>query len=317
MALFEIDESAPFYIAGHRGMAGSSMWRLLEQKGFKNLIGKTSKELDLKDRKAVSEFFAETKPKYVVLAAAKVGGILANDSYPVQFLSENLQIQVNVMDAALEHDVERLVFLGSSCIYPKDAPQPLKEEYLLTGPLEPTNEAYAIAKIAGIKQVQAARKQYGKSWISVMPTNLYGPGDNYTEGESHVMAALIKRFVEAKRDNLPSVTNWGTGKPLREFMHVDDLASAILHLLETYDDPMPINIGSGEEFSIKELSDLIQKAVGYEGEVYWDESKPDGVAKKLLNILRFEDTGGSLNANLQRDLLLMLGKFENDGFDFH
>lgn len=284
MQLFELDKEAPFYVAGHRGMVGSAMWRLLEAKGFKNLVGKTSIELDLKDRKAVFEFFAETKPKYVVLAAARVGGILANDSYPVQFLSENLQIQVNVMDAALEHDVERLVFLGSSCIYPKDAPQPLKEEYLLTGPLEPTNEAYAIAKIAGIKQVQALRKQYGKSWISVMPTNLYGPGDNYTEGESHVMAALIKRFVEAKRDNLPSVTNWGTGKPLREFLHVDDLAESIYHLLETYDDPMPINIGSGEEISIKELSDLIQKAVGYEGEVFWDESKPDGTPRKKLSL---------------------------------
>lgn len=282
MALFDFDKNAPFYIAGHKGMVGSAMWRLLEVKGFTNLVGKTRHELDLKDRKAVFDFFAETKPRYVVLAAAKVGGILANDTNPVQFLSENLQIQVNVMDAALEHDVERLVFLGSSCIYPKDAPQPLKEEYLLTGPLEPTNEAYAIAKIAGIKQVQAVRKQYGKSWISVMPTNLYGPGDNYTEGESHVMAALIKRFVEAKRDNLPSITNWGTGKPLREFLHVDDLAEAIYHLLETYDDAMPINIGSGEEISIKELSDLIQKAVGYEGEVFWDESKPDGVMRKAI-----------------------------------
>ena len=283
MPLFELDKEAPFYIAGHKGMVGSAMWRLLEAKGFKNLVGKTSKELDLKDREAVFEFFEETKPKYVVLAAAKVGGILANDSYPVQFLSENLQIQVNVMDAALEHDVEKLVFLGSSCIYPKDAPQPLKEEYLLTGPLEPTNEAYAIAKIAGIKQVQAVRKQYGKSWISVMPTNLYGPGDNYTEGESHVMAALIKRFVEAKRDNLPSVTNWGTGKPLREFLHVDDLAESIYHLIETYDDPMPINIGSGEETSINDLSELIRKAVGFEGEVFWDESKPDGVMRKTLS----------------------------------
>ena len=282
MPLFDLDKSAPFYIAGHKGMVGSAMWRLLESKGFTNLIGKTSKELDLKDRAAVFEFMREAKPRYVVLAAAKVGGILANDTYPVQFLSENLQIQVNVMDAALEHDVQRLVFLGSSCVYPKDAPQPLKEGYLLTGPLEPTNEAYAIAKIAGIKQVQAVRKQYGKSWISVMPTNLYGPGDNYTEGESHVMAALIKRFVDAKRDNLPSVTNWGTGKPLREFLHVDDLASCILHLMEDYDDATPINIGSGEEVSIRELSNLIKKAVGYRGVVHWDEEKPDGASVKRL-----------------------------------
>ena len=309
MPQFELDKEAPFYIAGHKGMVGSAMWRLLEAKSFKNLVGKTSKELDLKDRKAVFEFFAETKPKYVVLAAAKVGGILANDSYPVQFLSENLQIQVNVMDAALEHDVERLVFLGSSCIYPKDAPQPLKEEYLLTGPLEPTNEAYAIAKIAGIKQVQAVRKQYGKSWISVMPTNLYGPGDNYTEGESHVMAALIKRFVEAKRDNLPSVTNWGTGTPLREFLHVDDLAESIYHLFETYDDPMPINIGSDEEISIKELSDLIQKAVGYEGEVFWDASTPDGVMKKLQDVSHLEDSGWSSAFNMTLSLPAVIDGF--------
>ena len=302
MSLFEIDKNAPFYIAGHRGMAGSAVWRLLQSKGFTNLVGKTSKELDLKDRKAVFDFFSETKPKYVVLAAAKVGGILANDRYPVQFLSENLQIQFNVMDAALEHDVERLSFLGSSCIYPKDAPQPLKEEYLLTGPLEPTNDAYAIAKIAGIKHVQAARKQYGKSWISVMPTNLYGPGDNYTEGESHVMAALIKRFVEAKRDNLPSVTNWGTGKPLREFMHVDDLAESIFHLLENYDEPMPINIGSGEEISIKDLSDLIQKVVGYEGEVFWDESRPDGVMRKLQDVSHLESSGWSSSRKIRPSL---------------
>jgi len=283
---FAIDKEAPFYVAGHRGMVGSAMWRLLEKEGHTNLIGRTRQELDLMDRKAVFEFFRQTKPKYVVLAAAKVGGIMANVNYPVQFLTENLQIQVNVMDAALEHDVERLVFLGSSCIYPKDAPQPLKEEYLLTGPLEPTNEPYAIAKIAGIKQVQAVRKQYGKPWFSVMPTNLYGPNDNYTEGESHVMAALIKRFTEAKEQNLPSVTNWGTGKPLREFLHVDDLAAAIYQLLETYDDDSPINIGSGEEISIEDLSDLIQKAVGYEGEVLWDESKPDGVRRKGLSPAR-------------------------------
>jgi GDP-L-fucose synthase len=306
MALFEIDRNAPFYIAGHRGMAGSAVWRLLESKGFTNLLGMTSKELDLKDRQAVFDFFAQSKPEYVVLAAAKVGGIHANDSFPVQFLSENLQIQVNVMDAALEHAVERLVFLGSSCIYPKDAPQPLKEEYLLTGPLEPTNEAYAIAKIAGIKHVQAARKQYGKSWISVMPTNLYGPGDNYTEGESHVMAALIKRFAEAKGDNLPSVTNWGTGKPLREFLHVDDLAESVYHLLQNYDDSMPINIGSGEEFSIKQLSDLIQKAVGYEGEVLWDESKPDGVMRKRQDVAALASLGWHSKRRLDLSLTKIL-----------
>jgi len=286
MTLFEINKDAPFYVAGHRGMVGSAMWRLLESRGHKVLLGKTSSELDLKDRKAVFDFFQTNKPRYVVLAAAKVGGILANYTYPVQFISENLQIQTNVMDAALEHNVERLVFLGSSCVYPKDAPQPIKEEYLLTGPLEQTNEAYAIAKIAGLKQVQAVRKQYGKSWISVMPTNLYGPGDNYTEGESHVLAALIKRFSQAKKDNLPSVTNWGTGGPLREFMHVDDLATALYDLLENYDEDIPINIGSGDEVSIKELSEIVKIAVGYDGEVNWDHSKPDGVMQKRLDLGR-------------------------------
>jgi GDP-L-fucose synthase len=302
MPLFALDKSAPFYIAGHRGMAGSAIWRKLEKEGFTNLVGRTSKELDLKDRKLVFDFFAETKPKYVVLAAAKVGGILANDSYPVQFLSENLQIQVNVMDAALKHGVERLVFLGSSCIYPKDAPQPLKEEHLLTGPLEPTNDAYAIAKIAGIKHVQAVRKQYGKPWISVMPTNLYGPGDNYTEGESHVMAALIKRFVEAKRDNLPSVTNWGTGTPLREFMHADDLAAAIHHLLEFYDDDSPINIGSDDEITIRGLSDLICDVLRFEGSVLWSSDFPDGSVRKKLDSTQIQKTGWQPEINLRTGL---------------
>jgi GDP-L-fucose synthase len=283
MEPISLDISAPFYIAGHNGMVGSAVWRSLEAKGFQRLIGRSSRELDLTDRNAVFEFFSVEKPTYVVLAAAKVGGILANNNFPVQFLSENLQIQLNVLDAALEHEVERLVFLGSSCIYPRDAPQPLRQEYLLTGPLEPTNESYAIAKIAGIKHVQAVRKQHHKSWISVMPPNLFGPGDNFTEGESHVMAALIKRFVEAKRANLPSVTNWGSGMPMREFMHVDDLALSILHLLETYDSPEPVNIGSGEELSIRELSDLIQATVGYEGTVYWDQTKPDGTMRKVLD----------------------------------
>jgi GDP-L-fucose synthase len=282
MQLFELDKSAPFYVAGHNGMVGSAIWRLLEREGFTNLLGRTSKELDLRDRASVFAFFEEFKPRYVVLAAARVGGILANDSKPVEFLSDNLQIQVNVLDAALKHDVERLVFLGSSCIYPKDAPQPLREEYLMTGPLEPTNEAYATAKIAGIKQIQAVRKQFGKHWISVMPTNLYGPGDNYTDGESHVMAALIKRFVEAKRENLTSVTNWGSGKPLREFLHVDDLAKALFYLLSHYDGPEPINVGSGREVSIRELSNLIQETVGYSGRVSWDLDKPDGVFRKLM-----------------------------------
>lgn len=283
MQLFELDKTAPFYVAGHSGMVGSAIWRLLEREGFTTLLGRTSKELDLRDRASVFAFFEDFKPRYVVLAAARVGGILANDSKPVEFLSDNLQIQVNVLDAALEQDVERLVFLGSSCIYPKDAPQPLREEYLMTGPLEPTNEAYATAKIAGIKQVQAVRKQFGRHWISVMPTNLYGPGDNYTDGESHVMAALIKRFMEAKRKNLSSVTNWGSGKPFREFLHVDDLAKALVYLLNHYDSPEPINVGSGREVTIRQLSNIIQEAVGYSGRVSWDLDKPDGVFRKLLD----------------------------------
>ena len=289
MAKFELDKQAPFYVAGHSGMVGSAIWRVLEKNGFTNLVGRSSRELDLTDRQAVFDFVRKTKPRYLILAAAKVGGIVANDSNPVQFLSENLQIQVNVMDAALESNVERLMFLGSSCIYPKNAPQPLKEDYLLSGPLEETNDAYAIAKLAGIKQVQSVRKQYKRPWISVLPTNLYGPGDNYAEGESHVMAALLRRFFEAKRDNISAVTNWGTGRPLREFMHVDDLAEAIYSTLERYDDDLPLNLGSGEEISIRDLSDLIQELIGYKGQVIWDESKPDGVLRKRLDRSRAPD----------------------------
>src|ERR1035437_7725366 len=230
-----LDRDAAFYVAGHRGLAGSAIWRHLGSQGFTNLVGRTSAELDLKDRDAVFSFLAETKPRYLVLAAARVGGLLANDTYPVDFLSDNLRIQVNVMDAAVEAGVERLLFLGSSCIYPRLAPQPIKEEYLLTGHLEPTNDAYAIAKIAGILQVQAVRRQYGRHWISAMPTNLYGPGDNFSPQRSHVLPALIRRFVEAKEAGAESVTNWGTGSPLREFLRVDDLADAIVFLLEHYD----------------------------------------------------------------------------------
>jgi len=224
MSLFPLDKKAKFYVAGHRGMVGSAIWRELERNGFTNLVGRSSKELDLTNRQAVFEFFGAEKPKYVVLAAAKVGGILANDSFPVDFLSENLQIQVNVMDAALEHGVERLLFMGSSCIYPKFAQQPITEGSLMTGHLESTNDAYAIAKIAGIMQVQSVRKQHGKNWISVMPTNLYGPGDNYSEQGSHVLPALIRRFETARLSGASSVTNWGTGSPMREFLYVDDLA---------------------------------------------------------------------------------------------
>ena len=231
MSQFPLERSAKFYIAGHRGMVGSAIWREADKQGFTNLVGKSSSELDLRDRTAVFDFFSKEKPRYVVLAAAKVGGILANDTYPADFLSENLQIQVNVMDAALGHGVERLLFMGSSCIYPKFASQPITEDSLMTGHLEPTNDAYAVAKIAGIMQVQSIRKQHGKNWISAMPTNLYGPGDNYSEEGSHVLPALIRRYEMARLEGAPSVSNWGTGSPMREFLVVDDLAEASLFLM--------------------------------------------------------------------------------------
>ncbi|MBC2642719.1 MULTISPECIES: GDP-L-fucose synthase [unclassified Rhodococcus (in: high G+C Gram-positive bacteria)] len=288
---WSLDRTAPFFVAGHRGLVGSAIWRKLEAAGFDRLIGRSSHDLDLRDRAAVSSFFAETKPRYVVLAAAKVGGILANSSYPVDFLSENLRIQVNVLDAALEHGVERLLFLGSSCIYPKLAPQPIKEEYLLTGHLEPTNDAYAIAKIAGILQIQAVRRQYGLPWISAMPTNLYGPGDNFSPQGSHVLPALIRRFDEARRSGAGSVTNWGTGSPRREFLHVDDMASACLHLLENYDGPDQVNVGTGEDSTIREIAEIVADEVGYGGKIEWDTTKPDGTPRKLLDVTKLRQSG--------------------------
>lgn len=297
-----LDRTAPFYVAGHRGLVGSAIWRRLQSEGFTDLIGRTSAELDLKDREAVFAFFARTKPRYVVLAAAKVGGILANNTYPVDFLSENLRIQVNVLDAALEHGVERVLFLGSSCIYPKLAPQPLKEEYLLTGHLEPTNDAYAIAKIAGILQIQAVRRQYGLPWISAMPTNLYGPGDNFSPTGSHVLPAMIRRYEEARIAGAESVTNWGTGSPLREFLHVDDMAEACLHLLEHYDGPEHVNVGTGTDVTIKELAGLVAEAVGYEGRIEWDTSKPDGTPRKLMDVTKLANAGWTARIPLREGL---------------
>ena len=283
-----LDRNAPIYIAGHSGMVGSAIQRLLEKEGFTQIIVRTSKELDLRNEAATQAFFEETKPTNVVLAAAKVGGIMANANNPATFLMDNLSIQNNVMKAALNQGVRRLLFLGSSCVYPKLAPQPIKEEYLLTGPLEVTNENYAIAKIAGLMQVKAIRKQYGLPWISAMPTNLYGPNDNYDPENSHVLAAFIKRFHDAKVNHLPSVTCWGTGTPRREFLHVDDLARACLLLLDTYDDDVAINVGVGEDISIKELADLVAKVVGYTGKIEWDSSKPDGTPRKLLDISKLK-----------------------------
>src|SRR3954468_6291459 len=252
-----LDRDATTYVAGHRGMVGSAVWRRLEGAGFTDLRGRRSAELDLRDRDAVFDFFADTRPRYVVLAAARVGGILANDAHPVEFLSDNLRIQTNVMDAALEQRVERLLFLGSSCIYPKLAPQPIPEDAMLTGHLEPTNDAYAIAKIAGILQVQAIRRQHGRRWISAMPTNLYGPGDNFSPEGSHVLPALIRRYDEAVKAGAEEVTNWGTGSPRREFLHVDDMADACLHLLEHYDGAQQVNVGTGRDSTIKEIAELV------------------------------------------------------------
>ena len=281
---FTLDRSAPVYVAGHRGLVGSAIYRKLRQEGFTDLHGRTSGELDLRDRSAVFTYFEQVKPEVVVLAAAKVGGILANSTYPHDFISENLQIQVNVLDAALSQRVPRLVFLGSSCIYPKFADQPITEDSLLTGPLEPTNDAYAIAKIAGILQVQAIRRQYGLPWISAMPTNLYGPGDNFSPTGSHVLPAMIRRFDEARSAGAPSVTNWGSGHVRREFLHVDDMASAVLHLLEHYDGPTQVNVGTGTDLTIRELSNLVAAATGFQGSVEWDTSKPDGTPRKLLDV---------------------------------
>jgi GDP-L-fucose synthase len=298
----ELDRRGTFYVAGHRGLAGSALVRRLERAGFEKIIGKTSSELDLRNRGAVFEFFAEALPKYVVLAAAKVGGILANSTFPVDFISENLQIQVNVLDAAREVEVQRLLFLGSSCIYPKLAEQPIREESLLCGPLEPTNDAYAIAKIAGILHVQAVRRQYGLPWISAMPTNLYGPNDNFSPQGSHVLPALIRRYEEARASQAATVTNWGSGSPRREFLHVDDMADACLHLFEHYDGPQQVNVGSGTDVTIRELADTVAQAVGYTGETNWDTTKPDGTPQKLLDVSRLAELGWTAKIGLREGI---------------
>ncbi len=298
----ELDRDARFYVAGHRGMVGSAIVRKLEAEGFTDVVGRTSSELDLKDRDAVFAYFAETKPRYVALAAAKVGGIMANNTYPVDFLSDNMRIQVNVIDAALEHDVERLIFLGSSCIYPKLADQPINEDELLTGHLEPTNDAYAIAKIAGILHIQAVRRQYGKAWISAMPTNLYGPNDNFSPQGSHVLPALIRRYDEAAKGGTGSVTNWGTGTPRREFLHVDDLADAVLFMLEHYDGPQQLNVGTGKDATIAEIASTIATVTGFEGDTEWDTSKPDGTPQKLLDVSKLAEAGWTSQISLHDGL---------------
>jgi GDP-L-fucose synthase len=279
------------YVAGHRGLVGSAIVRQIEAEGKHTWIGRTHQELDLLDRNAVFQFLAAEKPDAAIIAAAKVGGIHANDTFPVEFLSENLQIETNLMDAAHKANIDRLLFLGSSCVYPKFAEQPIKEESLLTGALEPTNEAYALAKISGLKLIQAYRRQYGRRWISAMPTNIYGPGDSFDLVNSHVLPALIRKFHDAKTNCDEVVTLWGSGSPFREFLHADDLASACLFLLENYDNEVAINVGSGKEISIKDLAELIKKVVGFEGQIKWDASKPDGTPRKLLDVSKLAGLG--------------------------
>ena len=290
------------YVAGHHGLAGSAIWRSLERKGYRQLIGRRSSELDLRDARAVDAFFAAERPEWVFLAAAKVGGIKANNDFPGEFLLNNLNIQNHVIDASRRHGVRKLLFLGSSCIYPRMAPQPLKEEYLLGGPLEPTNQWYAIAKIAGIKLCQAYRRQYGCDFISAMPTNLYGPGDNYDPLGSHVLPALIRRFHEAKVAGAPSVTCWGSGSPLREFLHSDDLGDALVFLMERYSEEQFINVGSGQELTIGELAGTVARIIGYPGNIHWDSSQPDGTPRKLMDSSRLRALGWSPRVSLEEGI---------------
>ena len=304
MSKFPVSRDSKVYVAGHRGMVGSAIHRKLKEGGFSTILTRTSAELDLRNRKLVFEFFESEKPEVVFLAAAKVGGILANDTYPADFLSDNLQIQVNVMDAANKNDCDRLVFLGSSCIYPKFAPQPIREEALMTGHLESTNDAYAIAKIAGIKQVQAIRRQYGRKWISVMPSNLYGPGDNYDAELSHVLPALIRRYEDAKISGSEQVTNWGSGEPRRELLYVDDLADASVFLLENFDSDQHINIGTGVDHTIREISEVVAEEVGFSGKTLWDTAKPDGTPQKLLDISKAKSLGWAPKTQLKKGIAL-------------
>lgn len=303
-------QTGKIYIAGHKGMVGSAMERKLRKDGFENIITSTSSSLDLRNQQAVNYFFEKEKPNYVILAAAKVGGIHANNTYRAEFIYDNLMIEANIIHAAYVNGVEKLLFLGSSCIYPKMAPQPLKEEYLLSGYLEPTNQPYAIAKIAGIELCNAYRAQYGSNFISAMPTNLYGTNDNYHPDNSHVLPALVRRIVVAKQQNEPTVTIWGTGTPKREFLHVDDLADACYFLLQHYDQPGLINIGCGEDISIKELAELIAHEVGYTGELIFDTSKPDGTPRKLLDVTKINELGWRSKISLREGIVKTIKEFK-------
>ena len=297
-----LDRAAPTFVAGHRGLVGGAVLRHLQNSGFSSLLVRSSTELDLRDGAAVDAFFREERPTTVVMAAAKVGGIMANNTYPADFLSDNLRMQVNVLDAAARHGVTSLLFLGSSCIYPKLAPQPIREDSLLTGPLEPTNDAYAIAKISGVMHVQALRRQHGLHYISAMPTNLYGPGDNFHPTNSHVLPGLMRRFHEAREQGAPTVAVWGTGTPRREFLHVDDLARACLFLLEAYDEPEPINVGVGADVSIRDLAGLVADVVGYQGDIVFDSTKPDGTPRKLLDVSKISALGWKAEIGLRQGL---------------
>ncbi|MCC3158534.1 GDP-L-fucose synthase [Hymenobacter sp. 15J16-1T3B] len=305
-----MDLNAKIYVAGHRGMVGSAFVRRLRRAGYTNIVTRTSKELDLRDQAAVTAFFAEEQPEYVLLAAAKVGGIYANNTYRADFLYDNLMIEGNVLDQAYRHGVKKLLYLGSSCIYPKLAPQPIREEYLLTGQLEPTNEPYAISKIAGLKMCEAYRDQHGCNFITVMPTNLYGPHDNYDLQNSHVMAALLRKFSEAAELNLPEVTVWGSGEPRREFLHVDDLADACLHLMLHYDGREPVNVGTGEDLTIRELAGLLAELTGFRGQVVFDSSKPDGTMRKLLDVSRLHGLGWHHRISLREGLVRTIADAE-------
>lgn len=297
-----MNKNAKIYIAGHKGLVGSAITRKLQAEGYSNLIFRSFEELDLMDQKATTDFFAKEKPEYVFLAAAKVGGIKANEDYPADFIYQNLQVQNNVIHNAYKNGVKKLLFLGSSCIYPRDCAQPIKEEYFMTGPLEKTNDAYAMAKIAGIKMCQSYNKQYGTKFMALMPTNLYGPNDNFDLESSHVLPALLRKFHDAKVENKPEVVIWGTGSPMREFLHVDDLADACVYLMNTYDGSDIVNIGTGEDIAIANLAELIKKVVGYEGKITNDTTKPDGTPRKLLDVSKLHSLGWQHKTELEEGL---------------
>lgn len=297
-----MNKVSKIYIAGHKGMVGSAIWRTLTAKGYTNLLGVSSSELDLRNQQAVADFIATEKPDIIIDAAARVGGILANNDYPYQFIMENMQIQNNLIDSALQCDVEKFIFLGSSCIYPKLAPQPLKEEYLLTGILEPTNEWYAIAKITGVKACEAIRKQFGKDYLSLMPTNLYGTHDNFDLNTSHVLPAMMRKFHEAKENNHAPVTLWGSGTPMREFLFVDDMAAAVVFALENKLPDYLYNVGTGEDLTIKQLAETIQKITGHQGAIIWDNSKPDGTPRKLMDITKMHELGWKHQVQLEEGI---------------